>query len=51
MLSNVEVLSGEELVGFTALTQLPKMGYQHLLSQFKGSTHLILPGIDTDSEL
>lgn len=50
MLSQVEVLNGEELIGFIALTQLPKMGYQYLLSQFKGSIDPILIGIDTGSE-
>jgi len=35
MLSQVEVLN-RELTGFTALTQLPEMGYQYLLSHFKG---------------
>lgn len=50
VLSQVEVWNGEELIGFIALTQPPKMGYQYLTSQFKSSIHLILLGIDRGSD-
>lgn len=50
MLSQVEVLNREELMEFIALMQLPKMGYQYLLSLLKGSIHLILLGKDIASE-
>lgn len=50
MLPGVEVLYGKELTVFIALIELPKMVYQYLQSQFKGSIHSVLLWTDRGSD-